>query len=236
MQSEKIQELAAALGKAQAAIRGAQKDGRNPHFRSMYATLDSVWQACREQLTSNGFSVLQTFGANETVGDYMETLLLHTSGQWVSSRIRWAPPGGGSDAQKLGSYLTYLRRYALSALVGVAPTDDDDGEAAVGRAAGGQHKPSSPPLIKSILQADEVRAEEFISSIPTGDTKAIQQWEACNLPVLKRLPEPARKMVWDAMQEALSAAQTDETDPAETERRAAASEHYTDAASYPGEE
>lgn len=57
--SEQLNELGAALAKAQAAVRGAKKDANNPFFKSTYADLASVWEACREALTSNGLSVVQ---------------------------------------------------------------------------------------------------------------------------------------------------------------------------------
>jgi hypothetical protein len=122
--------LAAALAKAQSDIQPAAKDKTNPAFRSRYADLASVWDACRAPLTKAGLSVVQlpVDVGEDRAG--LRTLLLHSSGEWietlVSARLTKA------DAQGLGSALTYLRRYSLSALVGVAP-DDDDGNAAAGR-------------------------------------------------------------------------------------------------------
>ena len=84
--SEQINEIAAALAKAQALIKGAEKDRLNPHFKSQYATLDSVWKACREPLTANGLSVVQTIETGEH-GPGMESILLHSSGQWISSTL-----------------------------------------------------------------------------------------------------------------------------------------------------
>jgi hypothetical protein len=125
--SNGIAALAAALSKAQAAMRGAAKDSQNPHFKSKYADLASVWEACREALTANGLSVIQTTepsGRDEVI---VETALLHDSGEWISSRL--AMPVQKADAQGFGSALTYARRYSLAAMVGVAP-EDDDGNAA----------------------------------------------------------------------------------------------------------
>lgn len=132
--SEQIQELAAALAKAQAQIEGAKKDSLNPHFRAKYADLASVWDACRDPLASNGLSVLQSprLVANGEVWTVeIETILMHASGQWMADVL--AVPVAKLDAQGVGSSVTYGRRYALSAFVGVAP-EEDDGEAAVGRA------------------------------------------------------------------------------------------------------
>jgi len=135
--SESIKELSTALSKAQAEIKGAEKDADNPFFNSSYATLDSVWQACRAALTKQGLSVAQ--GA-EGDGDTVKvvTRLMHSSGEWIESELTVKPMKMKSDRtdtekvvtpQSLGSALTYARRYSLAAMVGVAP-EDDDGNAA----------------------------------------------------------------------------------------------------------
>lgn len=130
--SEQISELAAALSKAQAAMKGAVKDAENPHFRSRYADLASVREACWKALTDNGLSVVQSprlvhggDGAGWIVE--VETRLLHASGQFIADVA--ATPIAKADAQGVGSATTYLRRYALAAFAGIAP-EDDDGNAA----------------------------------------------------------------------------------------------------------
>jgi hypothetical protein len=127
--SPELKNLAAALSKAQAEIRGALKDQQNPYFKSKYADLASVWDACREPLTKNGLSVVQV---PEVVEDkiYLVTALLHSSGEWISGGYPIIPIK--PDPQSLGSAMTYARRYALSAIVGVCP-EDDDGEASMSR-------------------------------------------------------------------------------------------------------
>ena len=129
--SDSIAALAAALSKAQSAMTGAKKDSVNPHFKSKYADLASVWDACREPLTKNGLSVIQMPGKDE-VGYYVETVLAHSSGEFVSCKLHIVPIK--DDPQGLGSSITYARKYALAAIAGIAPDDsDDDGEAAMGR-------------------------------------------------------------------------------------------------------
>ncbi len=130
--SPDVGELAKALAVAQGKIAAASKSAINPHFNKSYADLASVWEACREPLTSNGLSVVQlplTSGA--LVG--VSTTLLHASGQWMRSTLWMTPERPGPQAA--GSCLTYARRYALSAVAGVAP-DDDDANGATGRAEG----------------------------------------------------------------------------------------------------
>ena len=134
--SPTIAALAAALVKAQSALSGAKKDSTNPHFKTAYADLASVWDACRAPLANAGLSVVQLVSSDATQGvphcghAVIETILAHSSGEWVSSTL--AVPLTKSDAQGLGSAITYGRRYALAAIVGVCPADDD-GEAAVAR-------------------------------------------------------------------------------------------------------
>lgn len=126
MRSEQINEIAAALAKAQAIIQPASKDKTNPHFKSKYADLASCWDACREAITSNGMSVVQTMAMRDKE-IVLVTTLMHTSGQWIASEVPII--ASKQDAQGYGSAITYFRRYSLCAMVGVAP-EDDDGKAA----------------------------------------------------------------------------------------------------------
>jgi hypothetical protein len=126
-ESPTLGELAKALAKAQGAIRAAAKDSTNPHFKSKYADLASIWAACREQLSSNGLSVLQRVSSGQR-GVIITTQLLHASGEWVRDRLEL--PVAQQTPQGYGSAITYGRRYALAALVGVAADEDDDGNAA----------------------------------------------------------------------------------------------------------
>ena len=127
--SEQINELAAALAKAQGAMEAAAKGNINPHFKSRYADLASVWEACREPLSKNGLAILQPVcadGASVTV----TTILAHSSGQWISEALTMTAQQ--NTPQGVGSAITYGRRYGLSSMVGIAP-DDDDGNAASAR-------------------------------------------------------------------------------------------------------
>ena len=126
-QSQSIKSLAAALALAQGAIEGAVKAKVNPHFKSKYADLSSVWDACREHLSKNGLAVIQSPGHLADGCMEMSTMLAHASGEWIEGSL--TIPLGRVDAQSYGSATTYARRYALAAFVGVAP-DDDDGNAA----------------------------------------------------------------------------------------------------------
>lgn len=141
-QSENCNEIYSALAKAQGAMTAASKDAKNPFFNSKYADLSSVFNACRAALSDNGICVLQTTHVNELDQTYLKTVLGHGSGQWISSEIKIdIPPPGSIEIDKygkekkvnimqaLGSILTYQKRYQLSSIVGVAPAEDDDGNA-----------------------------------------------------------------------------------------------------------
>lgn len=126
--SEQLNELFTALAKSQAMILTASKDKVNPFFKSKYTDLSSVWSACREPLSSNGLSVIQTVeGSKDAL--FIKTWLGHSSGQWMTSKLPLLLMK--MDPQSLGSAISYGRRYSLMAMVGVVSDDDDDGEAAM---------------------------------------------------------------------------------------------------------
>ena len=127
--SEHIDKLATALAKAQAEIKGAEKKSTNPFFNSGYADLHTVIESSVPYLTKYGLSVIQ--GNEGKPGEfYVTTMLLHSSGQWVKSRLKM--PIEKATAQAIGSTITYGRRYGLSAICGIAQYDDD-GNVASGR-------------------------------------------------------------------------------------------------------
>lgn len=129
--SASIVNLAKALVAVQSHIEPVKKDAANPFFKSKYADLATVWDAVREPLAKNGLSVLQEPG---TDGDRaaLTTTLLHTSGEYTRSRM--SVPVAKQDPQGYGSAITYMRRYALQSVLGVAPEDDDGNAASVGTA------------------------------------------------------------------------------------------------------
>lgn len=148
-QSQELSELAAALVKVQAVVEGAKKDSANPFFKSKYADLESVWEVCRKPLTDNGLAVVQTTDQAEQ-GVAVVTTLLHTSGQWMRGRLCMRPVK--DDPQGVGSCITYARRYALAAIVGIYQTDDD-GEGASGRG----EKSAGPSSIREPQRKSESR-------------------------------------------------------------------------------
>lgn len=126
LQSEKINELIAALAKAQGKMDNAKQDKINPFFKSKYADLASIMEACRKVLSEHELAVVQTSCPVDGV-NMLITTLAHSSGQWMRALLPINPVK--NDPQAMGSAMTYMKRYALAAIVGIA-TEDDDGEKA----------------------------------------------------------------------------------------------------------
>ena len=125
IQSESIANLAKALSIVQGKLTHAIKDSANPFFKSKYADLESVWDACRSLLSNNGLAVSQFPGTYSDLDKSMSliTILTHESGEYISQEM--SVPVTKADAQGAGSAITYMRRYALAAVVGVVQADDD---------------------------------------------------------------------------------------------------------------
>lgn len=122
--------IAAALAAAQAEMGRALKQSDNPHFRSKYADLGNVMDACLPALNKHGIAVIQPFVGGE-FGNSVKTVFLHGSGESLETAIPLLM--GKNDMQGLGSAITYARRYGLMSLAGIAP-EDDDGNAAAANA------------------------------------------------------------------------------------------------------
>jgi len=163
-------ELGAALSKAQAAIRSAEKDRQNPHLRNRYATLESVIRATRPHLGANGLSLTCAPVAEDGRAGVAWTLR-HASGQWESG-VLLMPLGqsrGITPAQALGSVVTYAHRYVRMHLLGCAAGDDVDGEDVASKPTRRDDRPvtnrsSSPPN----------RDQSTRPAAPNGDQSAEQ--------------------------------------------------------------
>ncbi len=117
--------FAGAIVKAQGQIEGAKKDVKNDFFKSKYADLAGVWDACREALQANGIAVLQ-FPSEAPQGFVgLRTMLVYGPTGETLSEAFLMPLKDHSNPQAAGSALTYARRYALSAVIGICPEDDD---------------------------------------------------------------------------------------------------------------
>lgn len=128
--SQTITKIAPALLAAQKEMGNAIKDSTNPYFKSHYADLNSVREACIPALNKNGITVLQPTVYMDGK-PFVQTLLLHESGEYISSftEIVFSKQG---DAQAHGSGVTYARRYGLQSICNIG-SEDDDGNAASGK-------------------------------------------------------------------------------------------------------
>lgn len=124
--SDSLASLGAALAKAHAELDNVTKDASNPHFKSKYATLAAITDTTRPVLAKHGLSLIQMPSYADGVVQ-VETMLLHSSGEWISETA--GAPAPKLDPQGVGSAITYLRRYAQSAFCNIAQ-EDDDGNAA----------------------------------------------------------------------------------------------------------
>jgi hypothetical protein len=177
-QSQSIGALAAALAKAQGSLKIAAKDANNPFFKSKYADLASVWEACRVALSTNGLSVAQIPEGADVEHMIMITTLMHSSGEFISGSYPIKPVK--SDPQGIGAAITYARRYSLAAMVGVVSDEDDDAETAVGRAkvdTNGNEQQRKPKWTdEQKEEAGKIRQE----LIELGaDKLAIALWNKC---------------------------------------------------------
>ena len=120
--SNQLDKLGSALAKAQGEMKGAKKESINPFFKSGYADLHTVIESSFPFLSKHGLCVLQGNDSDEK-SFYVTTMLLHESGQWIKSKLKM--PVEKPNAQGVGATITYARRFALSAMVGIAQYDDD---------------------------------------------------------------------------------------------------------------
>lgn len=126
-ESTTLGKLAAALAKAQGAMEAAKADATNSGYGRKYATLASVWDACRKPLADNGLAVVQRVGGDERRIIITTDLIHAESGEFTRSRVVVPAETDGrrNTAQAMGTSISYLRRYQLAAMVGIAQEDDD---------------------------------------------------------------------------------------------------------------
>ena len=168
--SEAINELATALSKAQGEMKPSSKSGTNPFFKHSYATFDDVLEAVKKPLADNGLSFMQMLDKNED-GQVLISLLMHGSGQWISSTtaLNAFSEKGTNALQDIGKAITYMKRYALSAMLGVSSDEDDDGNSANGKVAQKPAQKQQPKQQPPAPDAPPVIDIDDIEEIPFGD-------------------------------------------------------------------
>ena len=181
-----ISKIAAALVKAQSEMGNATKDSNNPFFRSKYADLNSVREACLPALHKHGICVLQPTIQIEGK-NFVKTVLLHETGETLEglTEILFAKP---NDPQAQGSGITYARRYGLQSLVCIGAEDDDGNKAA--------EQAKTKPSIKNLGTASDDEMKETLNKKNEQDFAALKQIiENCG-------GEEELKEVWTAKENA----------------------------------
>lgn len=123
-----MQNIIAAMIKAQKLIKHASIDANNPHYKSRYATLESVLDAVKSHANANAIAIIQSCSRDEK-GDFVETVLMHESGEHIASKMYLFLDK--PTMQGMGSAITYSRRYQLASLFGISQADDDANEASI---------------------------------------------------------------------------------------------------------
>ena len=123
--SEQINELATALASFQSKVKQPLKDASNPFFKSKYVPLENVAESVTESAGPLGLSYMQ-FACNKENEIGVSTIVMHKSGQFIEFPPIFAKPAK-NDPQGVGSCITYLKRYSLSAAFGITSDEDDDG-------------------------------------------------------------------------------------------------------------
>lgn len=165
--SESIKTISQSLVKAQKEMSAAKKGSANPFFKSKYADYNSVLEACKDALNNQGIVILQphkTIVEGESQIAFVETVLLHESGEFVSSETK-IEVAKKNDPQALGSAISYARRYGLQSLVSLPTSDDDDGEKAMSRSKASDFKKKEE---KKEDKPKEEKRTRFKSAKPAG--------------------------------------------------------------------
>jgi hypothetical protein len=188
--SDSTGKLDAAMAKAQSEIQAAVKDKVNPAFRSKYADLSAVWEACREALTKNGISVTQWPVHSDDNRLHLVTRLA-CQGEWVMAEM--SIPAAKQDAHGYGSATTYAKRFALTAAIGVVADEDDDGNEA-SKPANHDAPRQQPPKPQSVEQTDSEKADAWIRSAKDviggfSDRIMLTAWQKSNSKLMKSLAE-----------------------------------------------
>lgn len=175
--SESIANLSKALVTFHSKVSSVKKDAENPYFKSKYATLDNFIETINKPLQEAKLSFSQfPDGVNG-----LTTILMHSSGEWIESRYEMTP--SKNDPQGLGSAITYMRRYALGAVLGLATEEDDDANTASTKTETKKAIPeslkkeiseaTSTEQLKTIWEENKGLGKEFAALI-TAQKKFIQ--------------------------------------------------------------
>jgi len=154
-----------AFNKVQGVLEPVKKDASNPHFGSKYATLGAVWESVRGILTENGFAILQG-GVQLNGKNYLRTTLYHVGGH--SESFDYPLIEDTSNPQKVASSVTYSRRYAIAAILGLSTEDDDANAATHHEAPRSQTMQTAAKVFNGAISGSDPQVVRFIPSIVTA--------------------------------------------------------------------
>lgn len=157
-------DLLAALAAAQGEIENATKNAKNPHFKNNYADLAECLNTIRPVFSAHGLSVIQSTAFDGALVN-VTTVIGHKTGGMISSVASCVP--AKSDAQGIGSATTYLRRYSVAAMCGIAQEDDD------GQSARHETKPASVSAVfeKTHLPTMQAAAQDGLDALGEAFSK-----------------------------------------------------------------
>lgn len=188
--SEHFAQVATALATAQGAFppiprdrtvtvvsRRQRDDGSRAQYTFSYAPLNTILEKIRPALAANGLALAQSVVVNAEGAEFVRTMLLHSSGEWLANETPIFTSGADNASQAYASGLTYARRYGVSTLLVLAADDDDDGNAnedgerfkRPAQAPGGRGgRQSAPPRQRPEAPA-EPRAKDAAADAPAGE-------------------------------------------------------------------
>lgn len=206
LHSETIGKISAALAKAQGTMTTAGKDAKGNYGK--YADLASIWETCREPLATNEIAVIQSPGETGDRVVTMTTILSHSSGEWFSDTL--TIPMSKVDAQGYGSAVTYARRYALAAMVGIAPAEDDGtAAAAIGGDNSAPRKAAAPkPPTAPAKGWDEWKRDIQADLDSAKDEAEIDKIKARELEFLK-VARSEKPEIYEEIGKSIAAARAD---------------------------
>lgn len=174
-QSEHIDELSAALALAQAELRNADKNKKAYNY--CYADLSQILDIARPSLAKHGLSVIQ-LPSDGIDAISLTTRLCHKSGQWIETTMRCEIPQNtkNTHVQQMGSMITYMRRYAMSAILSISADEDNDGAVVAERKTAVGKRPEHKKYRELLALADSMRIDDSVQDLWLAKTGK-QKWE-----------------------------------------------------------
>jgi hypothetical protein len=205
-----VKQLAAALIAAQAEMPAVEPNATNPHYKSRFVTLDHLIAKTRPTLTKHGLAIMQ-FPSQLDGAPALTTRLVHLSGEAVEDTMPLVL--AKQDMQGLGGALTYARRYAWSAVLGISSEEDDDAErdAAAARdrevPAALADDPPDANLVEPATVGDRKKLDVLVGKLRReGHIKTEQLYAALGMPMV---PDDDGVVHWSPLRDSLTQGQAE---------------------------